>query len=70
MNSLTVAKFKDGYIRIEDYNKSIHSPFCNPPLEITGVKNKIFRAPISRTTLWYFKYLMYRSSSPDELPQL
>ncbi|MCO1601467.1 hypothetical protein [Desulfosporosinus nitroreducens] len=50
MNSLTVAKFKDGYIRIEDYNKSIHRlgevfcPFCNPPLEITGVENKFFRA--------------------------
>lgn len=50
MNSLTIAKYKDGYIKISEYNRSIHKngeifcPFCNPPLEVTGVKNKFFRA--------------------------
>lgn len=50
MNSLTIARFKNGYIKIEDYNKSIHRqgevfcPFCDPPLEVTGVENKYFRA--------------------------
>lgn len=50
MNSLTIARYKDGYIKITEYNKSVHKngevfcPFCNPPLEVTGVENKFFRA--------------------------
>lgn len=54
MNSLTIARYKDGYIKISEYNKSIHKngeifcPFCDPPLEVTGVKNKFFRALPSR----------------------
>lgn len=50
VNSLTIAKFGNGYIKIQDYNKSIHRqgeifcPFCDPPLEVTGVENKFFRA--------------------------
>lgn len=50
MESLTIARFKNGYIKISEYNRSIHKngeifcPFCNPPLEVTGVENKFFRA--------------------------
>lgn len=50
MKSLTIARYKDGYIRITEYNRSVHKngeifcPFCNPPLAVTGVENKFFRA--------------------------
>ncbi|SDZ12601.1 hypothetical protein SAMN05660462_01943 [Proteiniborus ethanoligenes] len=50
MNTLTIARYKDGYIKITEYNKTIHKngeifcPFCNPSLEVTGVENKFFRA--------------------------
>lgn len=50
MDSLTIARYKTGYIKISEYNRSIHyngeifCPFCNPPLEVTGVENKFFRA--------------------------
>lgn len=50
MDSLTIARFENGYIKISEYNRSIHKkgeifcPFCNPPLEVTGVENKFFRA--------------------------
>lgn len=50
LNTLTIARYKDGYIKITEYNKTIHKkgeifcPFCNPPLEVTGVENKFFRA--------------------------
>jgi len=50
LNTLTIARYKDGYIKITEYNKTIHKngeifcPFCNPSLEVTGVENKFFRA--------------------------
>ncbi|MGJ0847419.1 hypothetical protein ACR77J_12080 [Tissierella praeacuta] len=49
MKSLTIARYRDGYIKITEYNRTIHKgevfcPFCNPPLEVTGVENKFFRA--------------------------
>lgn len=50
MEKLTIAKYKNGYIKISDYNRSIHKqgeifcPFCDPPLEVTGVQNEFFRA--------------------------
>lgn len=50
MNKLTIARYKNGYIRISEYNKSVHKngeifcPFCEPQLEVTGVKNDFFRA--------------------------
>lgn len=50
MNTLTIARYKDGYIKISEYNKTIHKngeifcPLCNPPLAVTGVENKFFRA--------------------------
>ncbi len=50
MDTLTIAKYKNGYIKISDYNRSVHTqgeifcPFCNYPLEVTGVQNKFFRA--------------------------
>ncbi|AGF57401.1 hypothetical protein B0P06_004303 [Clostridium saccharoperbutylacetonicum] len=50
MSKLTIARYKEGYIGISDYNKDIHKngeifcPFCNPPLEVTGVENDFFRA--------------------------
>ncbi|TKH43892.1 hypothetical protein C1I60_11015 [Paenibacillus terrae] len=67
MKSLTIARYKNGYIKISDYNRSIHKngeifcPFCVPPLELTGVQNKFFRAlpdrgghNCGRTTAEYF----------------
>jgi len=54
MDKLTIAKYKNGYIKISDYNRSIHKqgeifcPFCVPPLEVTGVQNEFFRALPSR----------------------
>lgn len=50
VNSLTIARYKDGYIKITEYNRSVHKngeifcPFCSPSLEVTGVENKFFRA--------------------------
>lgn len=50
LDTLTIARYKDGYIKITEYNKTIHKngeifcPFCNPPLAVTGVVNKFFRA--------------------------
>lgn len=46
MDKLTIAKYKNGYIKISDYNRSIHKqgeifcPFCEPSLEVTGVQNE------------------------------
>lgn len=67
MDKLTIAKYKNGYIKISDYNRSIHKqgeifcPFCQPPLEVTGVQNEFFRAlpgrgghSCKRTTVEYF----------------
>lgn len=49
MEMLKVARYKCGYIKIADYNHSIHKgqvfcPFCDPQLELTGVENNFFRA--------------------------
>ncbi|MEK4053009.1 hypothetical protein MHB84_05095 [Paenibacillus sp. FSL F4-0087] len=67
MDKLTIAKYKNGYIKISDYNRSIHKqgeifcPFCEPSLEVTGVQNEFFRAlpgrgghSCKRTTVEYF----------------
>ncbi|WP_017814765.1 hypothetical protein [Paenibacillus shenyangensis] len=67
MEKLTIAKYKNGYIKISDYNRSIHKqgeifcPFCNPLLEVTGVQNTFFRAlpgrgghNCKRTAIEYF----------------
>jgi len=50
MSKITIAKYKDGYITIKEYNKSIHRngeifcPFCDPTLEVTGVISGFFKA--------------------------
>jgi hypothetical protein len=50
LEKLSIARFNSRYITISEFNRSIHKkgeifcPFCNPPLEVTGVENKFFRA--------------------------